>query len=139
MADHAGQVSFPGGVIDAGETDEHCALRELHEELGVATESVQVTGRLSPIYLYTSHFRVQPFVAVAAQRPRFVPNPAEVAALLEVPVAHLLDRTHRGTQLLTRRGFACLAPHIAFQGQRIWGATAVILSELIAILEELFV
>ncbi len=137
MADHAGQISFPGGVLDAGETDQHCALRELHEELGVATESVQVLGRLSPIYLYTSHFQVQPFVAVAARRPCFVPNPAEVAALLELPVVHLLDRAHRGTHLLTRRGFACLAPHIEFQGQRIWGATAVILSELIAILEEL--
>lgn len=136
MADHAGQVSFPGGVIDAGETAEQCALRELHEELGVDTECVQVLGPLSPIYLYTSHFQVQPFLAVAAERPRFVPNPDEVAALLEVPVPHLFDRSHRGTHLVLRRGFACLAPHIEFQGHRIWGATAVILSELICILEE---
>ena len=137
MAEHAGQISFPGGVIDSGETDEHCALRELEEELGVAPESVQMLGRLSPIYLYSSHYRVQPFVATAAARPQFAPSPCEVAELLEVPLQHLLDRTRRGTHLLTRRGFACVAPHIEFQGHCIWGATAVILSELIAILEEL--
>jgi 8-oxo-dGTP pyrophosphatase MutT (NUDIX family) len=136
LTEHAGQISLPGGSLDPGETAQQCALRELQEELGVPAAAVEVLGPLSPIYVYSSDFRVQPFVSLTPQRPNFTPQPAEVAALLEVPVAHLLDRAHRGVHPVSRRGFLCLAPHIDFYGHRIWGATAVILSELLCILEE---
>jgi 8-oxo-dGTP pyrophosphatase MutT (NUDIX family) len=134
LPDHAGQVSLPGGAIDPGETEEQCALRELREELGVTAAPEQIVGRLSPVYVYSSYFRVQPLVAVSSLRPAFAPNATEVAQLLELPVPHLLDPAHRGSHVVERTARTFAAPHIECAGQRIWGATAVMLAELICVL-----
>lgn len=135
MAEHAGQVSLPGGAVEPGETCEQGALRELAEELAATVAPDQLAGRLSPVYVYSSFFAVQPLVAVVAERPPFVPHPHEVAVLLEMPLPYLLDESHWGWHFHARPGLTYRVPHIAFQGQRIWGATAVILSELIPLLD----
>lgn len=136
LQDHAGQVSFPGGAREPGETAEQCALREFQEELGVAPETVRIVGRLPASFIYASGFCVEPFVAVAATRPDFDPNPDEVAELLETPVAHLISRDHDGWHEIQRRGLKFRTPHITFQGHRIWGATGIMLGELIEVLQE---
>jgi len=136
MLDHAGQISLPGGLIEPDERSSDAALRELEEELGVATTDVELLGQLSSIYLLRSNFHITPWVAAIRCCPRWQPNLAEVAELLEVPLAHLVDpttvvsREHRG------RGLTLSAPGFLWQSHHIWGATSLILGELVAVLRE---
>ncbi len=93
MTDHAGQISLPGGRNDTGETPERCALRELHEELGVPPGQVTILGRLRSILVFASNHCVTPLVATCRGRPEFHPNPAEVDRLFEVPLTSLLNES----------------------------------------------
>ena len=136
MLDHAGQISLPGGLIESGERSADAALRELEEELGVEGAEVELLGELSSIYLLRSNFQIRTWVAAVRTCPRWQPNGAEVAELLEVPLAHLLDpatvvsREHRG------RGLTIAAPGFQWKTHHIWGATSLILGELVAVLRE---
>lgn len=133
---HAGQISLPGGVVEPGETSQTAALRELEEELGVARHCVRLLGRLSPLYVFVSEFQISPWVAAVAERPTFRPSPDEVSELLEIPLAHLLDPANRGVHRRRQRGIELTAPHFLWGRHRIWGATAMILSELVAAIAE---
>jgi 8-oxo-dGTP pyrophosphatase MutT (NUDIX family) len=135
---HSGQVSFPGGAMEREESPESAALRELEEELGVTAAAIQLCGRLTPMYIYASNFLVTPCVAVTSSRPEFRLNPAEVASLLEVPVRCLRDPSIRGCHEVCRRGLVFRAPHFEFLGRRIWGATSMMLAELLTRLPESF-
>ncbi len=136
LQDHAGQICLPGGASHAGETPEEAALRELHEELGIASAEVELLGRLSPINLYVSNFAVIPSVAVARGAPKFVPSAAEVAELIELPLAALLDPASRGHDVIPGRLLPLSAPYYDYHGHRIWGATAIILSELASVWQQ---
>jgi 8-oxo-dGTP pyrophosphatase MutT (NUDIX family) len=137
LNDHGGQVSFPGGRLEDGETFVEAACRELYEEIGVPASRLEILGSLSPTYVYASNYRVDPIVACVRTRPHFRPDPLEVAEILEVPVAHLLDPANYGRHEVGRDGIGFTAPHIAFGSHRIWGATGLMLGELIAILGQL--
>jgi 8-oxo-dGTP pyrophosphatase MutT (NUDIX family) len=137
MPSHAGQVSFPGGAIEPGETAQQAALRECQEELGDFGRQTEILGQLSPAYVFASNFLVTPFVAWTPQRPDFVPNPAEVANLLEPSVSELLDIRRRGSHLKTRRGIAFRTPHILYDDHRIWGATSLMLGEFLLLVRDL--
>ena len=134
---HGGQVSLPGGALNPDETAAEGALREFHEELGAAGHPIRPLGRLTPVYVHTSNFRIEPWVAATESRPEMTPSAAEVEALLEVPLAHLLDPANFGCHERDRRGQKYLAPHFAFACYRIWGATCTMLGELVTVLEEL--
>lgn len=136
MQTHAGQISFPGGGVEPGESTETAVLRELAEELGFATDHVRLLGQLTPLYLYNSNYHVTAWLAVVDERPTFVPDSHEVAELLEVPLSQLVDRRQHGVTARRARGIGVRVPHIAFGRHRIWGATSMILGELIAIVEE---
>jgi 8-oxo-dGTP pyrophosphatase MutT (NUDIX family) len=133
LARHAGQISLPGGLVDPGETEAQAALRELEEELSTPAECVEIVGQLTPVFVFNSDSWVVPWVAVAADRPPLNLNPSEVDDLLEVPVDHLLGPAHRGTHEEARGSVRFAAPHFQFGPHRIWGATAMILSELLAV------
>ena len=89
MRTHTGQVSLPGGAVDAGESFEAAALREAVEEVGVDPADVTILGRLTSLHIPVSGFLLHPVVGVASGRPRFQTAEWEVARLLEVPLAHL--------------------------------------------------
>lgn len=135
LAAHAGQISLPGGTIDPGETGAMAAVREFHEELGATDPPIELLGRLSPIYVSASNFRVEPWVGVVSKRPGLMPNAAEVEAVLEVPLAHLLDPVNFGSHERIYRDQAYTAPHFLWQSHCIWGATCMILGELVTVLE----
>ena len=139
LPDHARQVSLPGGALEPGEPSDRAALREFHEELGAQGLEVRLLGRLSPIYVRASNFRVEAWIGAGDHRPQWSPNAREVEQLLEVPLDHLMDAANLGSHERSYRGVPYTAPHFTWQSCRIWGATCRILGELIAILEELAV
>lgn len=136
MTAHGGQISLPGGSIDPHETDEAAALRELFEELAVSPAEVRSLGRLSPLYIFGTNFLVQPWLATCDRRPAFVPNPAEVAELLEPSLAELCAPTAWGRHGRSVRGIRAEVPHIQIGEHRVWGATAMILGEFMTLVEE---
>ncbi|MBN2216375.1 MAG: CoA pyrophosphatase [Pirellulales bacterium] len=134
---HAGQVSLPGGAVEPGETSAGAAIREFHEELGAEGLNVELLGRLTPLYVATSNFRVEPWVGAAAQRGDMRPNQQEVDRLLEVPLNHLLDPSHFGRHQREKEGRRFEVPHFAWEDYLIWGATCMILGEFITLLGRL--
>jgi 8-oxo-dGTP pyrophosphatase MutT (NUDIX family) len=131
---HGGQVSLPGGVVEPGETFEQTALREAHEEIGLPLEPVRVLGSLTSLDIPISGFRLHPVVAVTTPRPTLAPSDGEVAHILEVAVDHLLDPAYFALTDRERGGFALTIPAFHVGGQEIWGATAMVLAEFLALL-----
>ena len=134
---HSGQVAFPGGGCEEKDTNlTETALREAHEELGIAPENVQVLGALTQLYIRPSNYEVYPTVGRLTTKPAFRPNSREVAQLLEVPLATLLDPAHRRREQWQLGDRTALVPFFAIHDQTIWGATAMILSELLAVVRK---
>ena len=135
LGKHAGQVSFPGGLIDAGESVRDAALREAFEEVGLDPAAVRVAGALSPLYITVSNFAIHPVAGVAASTPRLRPSAAEVARLLPAPLAALADPANlrRGTRW--RGDLPCDVPYFEVRNERVWGATAMVLAELLTLLD----
>lgn len=136
MPDHAGQVSLPGGLIEPGENSREAALREFSEELGAPADDIDVLGQLSTLYLFASNYQVIPWVGAVKAAPLWNPSRREVDRLLEVPLAHLADPANTGRTERSQRGLRFFAPCFCWQSQRIWGATSMILAELISSLAD---
>ncbi len=136
VAAHKGQICLPGGVLAPGETALDAALRETREEIGVDAAALRVIGRLTPIFIPVSGFRMEPFVAIARKRPRFSLAADEVAALLELPLHRLLDPAARGERSVARDDTNAVIPYFLFDGHEVWGATAMVLAELAVLLAE---
>ncbi len=137
LPDHAGQVCFPGGALEPGEAPERAAVREFHEEVGADDVTPEIVGSLSPIYVHVSNFRVDPFVAVCDRQPELVSNPAEVDEVLEIPLDHLLDPANLARHERSEKGCSYEAPHFSWQSYQIWGATCLILGELVTVVEQI--
>ena len=131
MKRHANQLSLPGGAVDSGESDFQCALRELHEELAVDRHEVHLIAPLAPLYVFASNFSVVPWLLHAERRPEFQPDRREVAEMIEIPLQALCSPKSIGRHSIARGGLHFSTPHIEYAGHRIWGATCMILGELI--------
>ncbi|MFN7085847.1 MAG: CoA pyrophosphatase [Burkholderiales bacterium] len=136
LADHAGQISFPGGRVEAVDASrEETALRETEEEVGLPRARIAVLGRL-PQYEIPSGFRITPVVGWI--EPPFVlqPDAFEVAEVFEAPLAHFLDSANYQRRQYHFRGRHRHYLAIPFEGRYIWGATAGMLYSLSRILRE---
>jgi 8-oxo-dGTP pyrophosphatase MutT (NUDIX family) len=137
---HGGQVSLPGGRLDRpDESIVAAALREANEEVGIAAADVEVLGELTPLAIPVSGFVLHPVVGALADRPTFVPAAAEVDRLIEVPIARLLqpDAVAWEQRVMAQAPDVTIeVPYFALDGARVWGATAMVLAELIAVLAE---
>ena len=132
---HSGQISLPGGKYeDSDDSLIFTALREAKEEIGIDPVIVQIIGQLTEMYIPPSNFMVTPVVGYQTVRPVFTADPKEVARVIEIKLDDLLDRgNHRMKKIKMRLGFSLKVPAYVVDGNIIWGATAMILSEFIEI------
>jgi 8-oxo-dGTP pyrophosphatase MutT (NUDIX family) len=126
MRRHGGQVAFPGGKADLSESPLDTALREAHEEIGLASADVDVLGRLDDRVTSTG-FLIAPFIGWVPSSFTPVPNPAEVARVFSAPLRHFLT---------SPCGIPPFHGH-TFDGERVWGVTGKILRDLVAVVREL--
>jgi 8-oxo-dGTP pyrophosphatase MutT (NUDIX family) len=133
MTNHRGEVSLPGGGVDPEDQNIHAtALRECYEELGIRPETISIWGSLESIYITPSNYRITPLVGFSAVPPLIQSNPAEVSAVLTISLEHLIDPATVITEPWNLRGYDVLVPFFLVDGFKVWGATALILSELVA-------
>jgi 8-oxo-dGTP pyrophosphatase MutT (NUDIX family) len=134
LADHAGQVSFPGGRIEPEDADpEHAALREAREEVGLPAEQVELIGRLD-IYRTRTGFEVVPVVGLVRPPLVLAPDPYEVAEVFEVPLSFILDPVNHELHSRELRGATRHFYVLPYEGRNIWGATAGMLVNLAQVL-----
>ena len=132
---HSGQISLPGGRYDAADGSLlRTALRETHEELGVAPEGLAIWGRLEPEWIVVTHYLLAPFIAYATERPEFRPAPAEVDEVIELPLVTLLDPATRAEETWELAGSSRQVHFFRYGEHKIWGATARVLSKLVDLL-----
>lgn len=126
---HSGQISLPGGAQEPGEPLIRTALRETREELGI-DGSIKIVGHLAPLYIPPSDFEVHPVVGWLPARPHWRTAELEVAEVLECPLDWLLDDAHKVVEDWVLGGYELRVPWYDVYGHKVWGATAIILSEL---------
>lgn len=133
---HSAQVSFPGGKFEEGEVHpEQVAVREAGEELGILPHEIEIVGRLSPLTIPVSKMLVQPVIARLSRTSPFLPDPREVSEVLEVPLAYLANRTNLKTvEVKAGKDQKMEVPAFDLGKSVIWGATAMMISELLELL-----
>ncbi|HET7179745.1 MAG TPA: CoA pyrophosphatase [Chryseosolibacter sp.] len=134
---HGGQVSFPGGKAEPGEDAVQTALRECHEEIGIAPDRIIVLGKLSNFFVMPSNYIVTPVVAAIDIKPQFKPDPFEVSRILEARVEDLTaEGSIREKEIIAAGKYRMLAPHFEIGGEVVWGATAMMLNEFRMVLAD---
>lgn len=133
---HSGQISLPGGKAEKSDTDfKYTALREAHEEIGIVPSEMEIIGQLSRFYVRPSNFIIYPFIAYCGQRPDFRADATEVQRIIEIDILNEIHFEKIMTKTITfKNNQQVSAPGFEISGEFMWGATAMIFSELIEIL-----
>ena len=136
---HSRQISFPGGSVEAADVDlTATALRETHEEIGVDPSVIQVIGRMTDVYIPVSNFHVQPFLAWTNRPPQYRRQETEVKQVMEAPLSVLQNEANWKTKDIKINETYDLknVPYFEVFGKAVWGATAMMISELLEIIKE---
>ncbi|HEX8575592.1 MAG TPA: CoA pyrophosphatase [Flavobacterium sp.] len=136
---HSSQIAFPGGKVETFDASyEATALRETYEEIGIHPDLVTIIKAFTEIYIPPSNFMVYPFLGYADHELSFTLDPREVTGIIEIPVTHLLDDKNVALQNMSTSYMQNIdVPVFNMEGKVIWGATAMILSELKDVLNKL--
>ena len=129
---HSGQIALPGGKVEPEDQNIIAtALRETREEIGIEAEHISILGVLTPVFIPPSRFWVNVVVGYSSSLPEFIPDPREVASVIEFPLGHLqqLDSVEE-REVLRAQQWKMKAPGYVYQDHFIWGATSMILTEL---------
>ena len=135
---HGGQMAFPGGRAE--KEDENLvrtAMREAQEEIGVRLTDIKVIGQLTKLYIPPSNFFVQPIIGCMNHKPDFYPDAREVDKVIEVTLEEIINPEIIGRKMLNVRGVEVDAPFYQIQEHTVWGATAMMISELLTVIDEL--
>jgi len=133
---HSAQISFPGGIFELNDENlRTTALRETIEETGIKKE-IEVLGSLTPLFIPVSNFCVTPFIGWVNKKPEFDPDPSEVQYLIEVPIAKIFDKRIKHAEIIKGHEIEFMAPYYKLNNEKIWGATAMMLSEFIEVAEQ---
>jgi 8-oxo-dGTP pyrophosphatase MutT (NUDIX family) len=134
---HSGQIAFPGGKMESEDNDLiETAYRETFEEVGLRSANIQVLGKLSPLWIPVSNMCVHPYVGYYSVDPIFVIQEKEVQKVLTFKLKELLNDECITTSIFSGKKYSIEAPCYQLDGEKIWGASAMILSELLAILKK---
>ncbi|MBT4149595.1 MAG: CoA pyrophosphatase [Candidatus Marinimicrobia bacterium] len=134
---HKGQISLPGGTCEKNEKTINTALRETEEEIGVDKNEVEIIGELTPFFTPTSGFIVHPFIGWCNRRPKTNKQTDEVHTLFSASLSQLLNDQILELENWNLRGYETKVPFYNFDGHKVWGVTAAILSEFKLILNDL--
>lgn len=135
---HGGQISFPGGMQEPTDSSlEDTALRETFEEVGIPIEEIKILGPTTSLYIPVSNFQVFPFLAYLEKTPVFQPQPSEVKSILEVPLSHFAKpETLKTTDMKVSKNMALKnVPYYDVEGHILWGATAMMIREMLEVME----
>jgi|TARA_B100002003_G_scaffold196754_1_gene187008 8-oxo-dGTP pyrophosphatase MutT (NUDIX family) len=135
---HRGQISLPGGVQEDGEDLSFTAKRETHEEIGLNPEEIDIIGKLSSLFVIVTGFNIQPYIGIynSTFEPILAPN--EVASVFSVPIQDLINDNNMKIEERIIRGYDVNVPYFHFNKHKVWGATAMILSEFKTVLKEVY-
>lgn len=133
---HAGQISFPGGRREGDESPEETALRETEEEIRVERSKIQIVSSLTPLYLHRTDNQITPFVGFLEQKPKLIPNPAEVQEAFAVGLQELIDCQNFKKERWDLAQASFNVPYWTIHEVPLWGATAMMMSELIELYKE---
>ena len=137
---HSGQISFPGGKFESTDASlQACALRETNEEVGIPPETVNVIGAMTDLYIPVSNFHVFPFLGWLKEAPKYQRQETEVQQIIETPLSILQNPRHRGVKnIYIREDFTLEdVPYFDVFGKSVWGATAMMLSEFLEIVNDI--
>jgi 8-oxo-dGTP pyrophosphatase MutT (NUDIX family) len=136
---HSAQVAFPGGKLEKQDKSlEETAIRETFEEVGVPINVIKVVKKISQVYIPPSNFYVQPFIGFTSKTPNFIKQDDEVEAILEIALEHFLDDASLiSKKVSTSYSIEVEVPAFKLNGHVVWGATAMMLSEIKDLLKEL--
>ncbi len=134
---HSGQIAFPGGKAEETDPDlKYTALRETYEEVGVPIEAVEIIGNLTDVYINPSNYLVTPYIGYTPHFPDFLINEREVQKVIRVDILNA-DKVIRSTKKITHsNGLQIQTPFYSIDGFTIWGATAMMISELMVVTEK---
>jgi len=137
---HSGQICFPGGAQEPDDqSSKHTAIRETQEEIGLSFGIDQIIGELSPLYIPVSNFIVQPFIAFLNTKPIYTLDRLEVDNIIEVDIEDIMDNKNEETRTIKHsQGFELETPCFVFNKKVIWGASAMVLSELKQIINNFY-
>jgi 8-oxo-dGTP pyrophosphatase MutT (NUDIX family) len=128
---HGGQISLPGGKMEEYDFDlKATALREASEEVGVDKSKIEVLGELTPLHVPHSNFRITPVVGYLDEVPLLKRNVREVKSIIQLSLTDFFDKNRKGIEIFNKAGNKIYAPYYKANGHIVWGATAMIMSEL---------
>ncbi len=134
---HSGQISFPGGMLEKTDKDYiHTSLRESEEEIGVLKKDIKIIGNLSSLFVPISNIRVFPIVGYMNSTPEFKIDDKEVQRMILIPLSHLTKKENILWESRKFENVKYQIPYFNYKLDKIWGATAMILSEFLTIIEE---